>query len=329
MISRWLVGLVVGASFLVGRAAAEVNVDFDQGVDVSGPVSKAQALARSVEAAAKGSGKTYKTSDEKGRHAKGFRKHAGGPARDWRKSGDITSGFHVTAAIPDTFDLRPSLTQIEDQGQCGGCWAFSLTATNRDGHAIDGDDPGRLSQEWLIDNAKQADGCNGGDFDAAENLVEPKGQPLWDKCPFATGAGKCSARLKPAKNSGISAWHMLGDPTAGPSVLDIETEIQTSGKPISIAVAAGAGDWEKYTGGIYNGCVAGAQLDHMINIVGWDNQGAAFDANGNLPPGKGVWILRNSWGTSWGESGYMRTLMTDANGARCNGVAEQAAYFDF
>ena len=67
----------------------------------------------------------------------------------------------------------------------------------------------------------------------------------------------------------------------------------------------------------------------MINIVGWDNEGASFDANGNLPPGKGVWILRNSWGTSWGDGGFMRTKMTDAKGVRCNAVAKEAAYFDF
>jgi C1A family cysteine protease len=326
MISRWLVGIVAGASLLGARAGAGSRPDFDQGVDVSGLAGALQEQAKNADGNKPFS--TYSVSGGGRKHAKGFRKHAGGK-RDYKKSKDINRGFHLTAAIPDAFDLRPKLTQIEDQGQCGGCWAFSLTATNRDGHALDGNDPGRLSQEWLIEHAKQANGCNGGDFDAADNLIAPKGEPLWDKCEYQEGSGKCAARLKPADNSGITAWHMLGDETNGPSVQDIETEIAASGKPVSIAIAAGAGDWEKYTGGVYNGCVAGAQLDHMINIVGWDNQGAAFDANGNLPAGKGVWILRNSWGASWGENGYMRTQMTDANGARCNGVAQEAAYFDF
>jgi C1A family cysteine protease len=121
---------------------------------------------------------------------------------------------------------------------------------------------------------------------------------------------------------------MLGDATNGPTQQEIESYMVNSGKPISIAIGAGAGDWQGYSSGIYNGCTMG-ELDHMINIVGWDNEGAQFDAKGNLPPGKGVWILRNSWGTSWGEGGYMRTRMTDAQGQRCNNVAGQAAYFDF
>ena len=325
MISRWIVGIAAGATLLGGRAAAQDKQNFDQGVDISGPVDAAKAQAQSPEAAPHKAFQSYSVSDEKRTHPKGFRHHDG-RKRDYRKRGD--SSFHVTQAVPDTLDLRPKLTQIEDQGQCGGCWAFSLTATNRDGHAIDGNDPGRLSQEWLIEHAKEANGCNGGDFDAADNLISPKGEPAWSACPYQTGSGRCSARLKPAAGSGISAWHMIGDQNSGPSALDIETEMAQSGKPVSIAIAAGAGDWEKYKGGVYDGCTM-AQPDHMINIVGWDNEGATFDANGNLPPGKGVWILRNSWGTSWGESGYMRTKMTDSSGQRCNNVAIEAASFDF
>jgi hypothetical protein len=328
MICRGLVGLVVVASLLGTRAAAEDKdkADFDkgtdvQGVDVRGALSSLESRTNGDEQAPRWE-KTYRIVTQSGAHAKGFRKHAGGK-RDWKKAKDL--GPRLSAALPDTFDLRPKLTEIENQGSCGACWAFSLTATNRDGHAIDGNDPGRLSQEWMIDNVKTAGGCSGGDFDAADILVT-RGQPLWDKCAYAEGAGDCSSRLKPAAS--IVAWHMLGDETSGPSVRDIETEMQSSGKPVSIAIAAAAGEWEKYSGGIYNGCTAGA-LDHMVNIVGWDNEGATPDANGNLPPGVGVWILRNSWGTAWGEDGYMRTKMTDASGARCNGVAQEAAYFDF
>ena len=335
MINKVLIGVVACASLLGARAAAADKVDFDQGrgadfKDVKDAVSSGADASGSPSSQPV---KTYQISAERIVHAKGF-KHHEGAKRDYKKAGDMTG----SAAIPDTFDLRPKLTQIENQGQCGDCWAFSLTATNRDGHAIAGSDPGRLSQEWLNDTdpnyATQAPayGCNGGDFDAANDLI--KGQPSWNSCPYTAGgngtvSSPCSAALPGAPNGSITAWHMIGDASNGPSVQDIETEMVASGKPISIAIAAGAGDWENYSGGIYNGCVAGAQLDHMINIVGWDNQGASFDANGNLPAGKGVWILRNSWGTAWGEDGYMRTQMTDANGARCNGVAEQAAYFDF
>jgi len=126
----------------------------------------------------------------------------------------------------------------------------------------------------------------------------------------------------------ITGWHMFGEKGQGPSVEEIEAYITATGSPVSIGVAAAAGRWESYSSGIYNACASG-ELDHMINIVGWDNEGAAFDANGNLPPGKGIWILRNSWGASWGGKGYMRSKMTDSKGKRCNAVAEEAAYFDF
>jgi len=319
MLKRWLVGSVVCVSLFGAGAVAAQEVTFDQGVDVEGVVGTLDAKPHLTSTPQQAPVKTYQVSSKRKTHGMGFVKKDLPPSY-W------VSLKSVKADIPDTFDLRPNLTQIEDQGQCGGCWAFSLTATHRDGHALSDGDPGRLSQEWLIDNSKEASGCNGGYFDSALEFITPKGQPLYNDCPYATGNGKCAADLTPAAS--IKGWHMLGDEKAGPTQQEIESQIVSSGKPISIAIAAGAGDWEGYTGGIYNGCTF-ADMDHMINIVGWDNEGAQFDSTGNLPAGKGVWILRNSWGTSWGESGYMRTKMTDAKGQRCNNVAGLAAYFDF
>ena len=263
---------------------------------------------------------TFTTAPQPFKHGKGF------VQKDLSKADFQTFG-QQDATVPDTLDLRSKVTRIEDQGQCGSCWAFSLTATNRDAHAIAGTDPGRLSQEWLVDDSKEAAGCNGGDFDSANDFINP-GQPSWTDCPYNAGTSdkKCTAALPAAAK--IAGWHMIGKLKTGPTARDIEAYMTLSGKPISITVAAGTGNWENYSSGVYNDCKTAAQPDHMINIVGWDNEGATFDAKGNLPPGTGVWILRNSWGTSWGEKGFMRTKMTDGTGHRCNEVAGEAAYFD-
>jgi len=235
-------------------------------------------------------------------------------------------------AIPDKLDLRQTadgghrgLSMILDQGQCGSCWAFSLTASLRDGWRLAQKDPQRLSQQYLVDCADNAFGCEGGYFDAADLFIDPKGSPNDWIYPYTAMDGRCHKDAK--KRASIVGWHFLGGPNP-PTPKDIESWIVEHNAPVSITVAAGAGPWENYQAGIYNGCTM-AQTDHMINIVGWDNEGATFDAQGNLPPGKGIWILRNSWGLGWGMNGWMKSKMTDANGKRCNNVAEEAVGFTY
>jgi len=319
--NKKIIAVLFAVASLAGyAAAADRGVTFDQRGDLGAFVSASQENAVSPAVSAPEFPEfTFTEAKTPVAYAKGFiRKDL--PAAFWK------SFKNVKVVIPNALDLRPGLTQIENQGSCGSCWAFSLTSTHRDGHALGGKDPGRLSQEWMVDNSTYAAGCQGGYFDSANDIVTPRGQPLYTACPYKNGNGGCAADLPQAAH--INGWFMLGDKATGPAVKDIEAYMTSTGKPISMAVAAGVGRWQSYSGGVYNACKYG-QLDHMINIVGWDNEGAAFDKDGNLPPGKGIWILRNSWGTSWGEKGYMRTKMTDAAGKRCNGVAEEAAAYDF
>jgi len=314
MLKDLLIGFLICSSLSAGAIAAE-KLDFDRGVD-------AKAMAASLRTGIEDMNSpdtVFQVETNQVIYAKGFiRKDL--PNAAWKSFKD------VKVRIPATMDLRPKLTQIENQGSCGSCWSFSLTATHRDGHTLAGNDPGRLSQEWLVEHSTYAAGCQGGYFDSASDFVTPGGQPLYSACPYKNGNGKCPIDLPKAAH--IKAWYMLGVKGSGPTVRDIEAYMTLSGNPISIGVAAGVGRWQSYSSGIYTSCKSG-ELDHMINIVGWDNEGAEFDENGNLPPGKGVWILRNSWGKSWGEQGYMRSKMTDAAGVRCNAVAEEAAAFDF
>lgn len=221
---------------------------------------------------------------------------------------------------PQKMDLRGQISPIKNQGACGSCWSFSLTATLQDLLKLSGKNLD-LSQQYLVDCATNSFGCRGGYFDAADFLVVPKGSPLATDYPYTAKDGRCKS--KPVVAS-VVEWHMIGG-SKGPTVRDIQTVMAATNAPVSITVAAGAGSWERYRSGIYDGCRS-AGTDHMINIVGWDNEGASYDKNGNLPPGKGYWILRNSWGTSWGEQGFMRSRITDSRGRRCNNVAEEAAY---
>ena len=319
--NKRLIAVFFAAASLAGyAAAADRDVTFDQRGDFSAFLGAARdGAAQPAVSSPEFPEFTFTVTDKPVAHAMGFIKKDL-PSAMWKSFKDMKVN------IPNTLDLRPGLTQVENQGSCGSCWAFSLTATHRDGHALAGKDPGRLSQEWMVDNSTYAAGCQGGYFDSAYDIVAPRGQPLWSACPYKNGSGKCAVDLPQAAH--INGWFMLGDKTTGPTIRDIEAYITSTGKPVSIGVAAAAGQWQSYSGGVYNACKF-AEMDHMINIVGWDNEGAAFDANGNLPPGKGIWIMRNSWGKYWGVQGYISTKMTDAAGQRCNAVAQEAAAFDF
>ena len=162
---------VLALGLLAGRAAA-ADVDFGRG-------SVKDLVAYTQDGAAGLAGPDAVTDPATGRavHAKGFvRKDL--PAAMWK------SFKEVKVQIPEKLDLRPGLTQVENQGWCGSCWAFSLTSTHRDGHALAGKDPGRLSQEWLVEHSSYAAGCNGGYFDSANDFVTPGGQPLYADCPY-------------------------------------------------------------------------------------------------------------------------------------------------
>jgi len=84
---------------------------------------------------------------------------------------------------------------------------------------------------------------------------------------------------------------------------------------LSVAIQANQFAFQNYSGGIFNNANCGTNLDHATNIVGWGTSN-----------GVDYWIMRNSWGTSWGEQGYMQIEISSTvnNGAGYCGIQSQA-----
>ena len=86
-------------------------------------------------------------------------------------------------------------------------------------------------------------------------------------------------------------------------------------QPISVAIDASGSDFQFYSSGVFTG-QCGTELDHGVTAVGY---GTASD-------GTKYWLVKNSWGTSWGEEGYIRMQRGIAAEEGLCGIAMQASY---
>lgn len=201
--------------------------------------------------------------------------------------------------IPKSFDWRATAeVPVQNQGNCGSCWAFSTIASIDYAYAIYGSG-GKFSEQELVDCAPY-DGCGGGYF--AGSWVLKNGIASEDAYPYK--ASDMSCKSKPEINLGkIISWKNVGQPNRKPAVKELKQAILQYG-PISVDVAA-TQSWDYYDGKVKKDC-HGVSINHMVTIVGWD--------------GGGNWIMRNSWGTKWGNKGY--ALMPYG----CDSIASDAAY---
>jgi len=210
--------------------------------------------------------------------------------------------------LPESVDWRAQdgiLTPVKNQASCGSCWAFSAVQTLESHLAIaTGEAAPVLSPQQLVSCAPDPEhcggtgGCKGSTQPIAFNYTANEGLSLNSDYPYTSTFGVTGA-CKPEKinpvvqNDGVAVLES-NDYTA------LMTAVSTTG-PIAVSVAAGGAGWQLYGGGVYSDSGAfhpflcSFVVDHAVQLVGY-----------GVEDSKMYWIVRNSWGSGWGESGFIR-----------------------
>jgi cathepsin F len=146
-----------------------------------------------------------------------------------------------------------------------------------------------LAPQEIVDCDTVDQGCNGGDPPTAYQFVMQEGG-MEDESdyPYTAQDGTCNFQANLVKVT-ISNWQYA---TQNSDETTMQSNLASWG-PLSICVDAEP--WQDYTGGVLMASDCSNQLDHCVQLVGYDmTQSTPF------------WIVRNSWGTDWGEAGYIR-----------------------
>nr|CAB3471247.1 unnamed protein product [Digitaria exilis] len=201
---------------------------------------------------------------------------------------------HGGDQVPDAIDWRQlgAVTDVKDQEQCGGCWAFSAVAAMEGINEIVTGNLISLSEQEVIDCDSQDSGCNGGNMqDAFEFVINNGGIDTEADYPFTGTDGACDANRVNEKVVTID---------------DFMNVAANSEAALQEAVASQPG--------IFNG-ICGTKLDHGVTVVGYGSEN-----------GKDFWIVKNSWNTTWGEGGYIRMARNVLSPRGKCGIAMDASY---
>jgi hypothetical protein len=192
-----------------------------------------------------------------------------------------------------------AVTNVKDQGQCGSCWSFSTTGSIEGAYEIKYGTLKSFSEQQLVDCDRIDSGCNGGWMDRAFGYVKRTGGLCTEEdYPYTSGtttkAGTCQDTCTKDPKSVPQSYT---DVTPG-SVSDLESA--AAKQPVAIAVAVNNA-FQFYSSGVFDGN-CGSQLNHGVLLVGYGTDS-----------GSDFWKVKNSWGSSWGESGYIRISKGDDN----------------
>jgi len=211
------------------------------------------------------------------------------------------NGEELAASVDWT--TQGAVTPVKDQGSCGGCWSFAATGALEGATKVAGNSLVSLSEQQFLDCDSTDSGCGGGleyqgwDYFKSHN----QGICTEQSYPYKAKNGNCAYS---SCTLGIKAGGISGITHVSKSASALQSAL--GGRPVAVGIQADQSSFQFYNSGILTG-TCGTQLDHSVLAVGYTSD---------------YWKVKNSWGSSWGEHGYVRL---STSGDKC-GILDDASY---
>lgn len=236
--------------------------------------------------------------------------YVGGFKLNLKKSANVMTFATENLQASINWVTKGAVGAVKDQGQCGSCWAFSAVSSTESANYLQKkmSSVPSYSEQQLVDCAGGSFGnygCGGGLMDYAFTYIKQNPLETESDYPYTAQDGSC--RYK--KSKGVGTVSAFTDVTPNsPDQLKAALNNQT----VSVAIEADTSVFQFYTSGVITSSGCGQQLDHGVTAVGYGTEGSTD-----------YFLVRNSWGASWGDHGYVKIGASSSNVC---GILSQPSY---
>jgi cathepsin L len=246
----------------------------------------------------------------------GYKKASKGMVSSFLQNATDSSELPVVT-LPKKHDWRDRMSRSasfhQDQGACGSCWATAAVSALESHLEVKYGKTSALSSQFLVScvpNPKKCGGtggCQGATSEMALEYIAKYGIPsakTWPYTSLGGDSGKCDERRHKMSHAAVESFRVLPENKGAPL-------LQALYQVGPVVVSVDASTWNLYKSGVFSACDKDAIINHAVVAVGFGEQLGQFDEVHKY------YLLKNSWGSDWGEHGHIRLQRFDDDDAHC------------